>query len=120
MSKTVLIIEDDPNIMSILEILFSEEGFSPILKPNGTSTEEVMILQPDLILLDVRIKGSTKNGAEICTALKSSPGIGQIPVMLVSAENNLDLIAKDCRADAFITKPFNLDLLIDRVKELLY
>lgn len=58
MVKRILIIEDDLDILEILDIIFLDEGYDIISHRKGLSADEIGLLHPDLLLLDVRISGS--------------------------------------------------------------
>lgn len=116
MAKLILIIEDDPDILEILGIIFQEEGFDIVSKRNGMSADEIGLLHPDLVLLDVRISGFEKTGAQICSELKKYTETKSLPVMLISAETNLADIAYSCGANAHVTKPFEINSLVEKVK----
>ncbi|MEJ5995095.1 response regulator [Pedobacter sp. Du54] len=118
MPKRILIIEDDPDILEILDIIFQDEGFEIISSSNGMSVDEVSLIHPDLVLLDVRISGFEKTGAEICAELKAYAQTSHLPVLLLSAETGLPYIAAKCGADGHIAKPFTIDTLILKVKEM--
>ena len=120
MSKKILVIDDDIDILTILEIILGDEGFELELRQKGLSSEEVNIIHPDLILLDVRIRGFAKSGVEICTEFKSDTNTAHIPVLLVSSENNLDSLARNCGADGFVNKPFDFERIIKKVREFVY
>ena len=117
MAKRILVIDDDEDILSILEIIFGEEGYQPILYNTGTTAEHIKILHPDLILLDVRIAGFDKTGTEICADIKSQLELANIPVLLVSAEEGIDKLALGCGANGFVSKPFDIYTLLTKVKE---
>ena len=116
MSKKILIIDDDEDILEILNIIFQGSGYEVILSKTSQTTEAIQVIHPDLILLDVRIAGSDKSGAEICKELKSKQTTENVPVILLSGEFNLDIIAKECMADAFISKPFEVPELMMQIK----
>ncbi len=119
MSKRILVIDDDEDILDILHIIFRESGYEVILSNTGEAAGHIAVIRPDLVLLDVRIKGSAQTGAEICRAIKANYDTEHLPVMLVSAETDLDLVARDCAADAYVHKPFDIFELLMRVKEFL-
>lgn len=119
MAKRILIIEDDPDILEILEIVFQDEGFDIESKRNGMSIDEIGLLHPDLILLDVRISGFEKTGAQLCAELKERAETGKIPVILLSAEAELAQIAKKCCADGHVSKPFDIPTLVNKLRELI-
>ena len=119
MARRILIIEDDPDILEILDIIFQDEGFDIISRRNGMSADEIGILHPDLVLLDVRIRGFEKTGAQICAELKALTQTSQLPVLLLSAEANLAHIASRCGANGYVIKPFEINSLVKKVKEMI-
>ena len=116
MSKKILFIEDDPDIYEILNIVFVDEGYEVIGFKSISSINQISLIHPDLILLDVRIVGSVADGNEICRQLKSDAASNQIPIILLSAERDLHHMAADCGADDFMFKPFGLVELISKVQ----
>ncbi|MCQ6959136.1 response regulator [Mucilaginibacter aquariorum] len=119
MSKRILIIDDDEDILEILNVIFQEAGYEVILSNTGVAAGHIEEIRPDLVMLDIRIAGSNKSGTEMCRELKSNYETKNLPVMLISAEANLHQIAKDCAADAYISKPFDINDLLLQVKEYL-
>jgi two-component system response regulator VicR len=119
MQKRILIIEDDPDILEILNIIFTEEGFEVILSPTGDESNRLAQINPNVILLDVRLKNSDQNGTDICIKIKSQKETCHVPVILLSAEDNLAIITKECGADAFVIKPFDIAYLAEKVQLLL-
>jgi DNA-binding response OmpR family regulator len=119
MAKRLLIIDDDPDILEILSLIFKAEGYEVILSSDGEETEHIDSILPDLILLDLRLGNPNKSGATICTMLKSKPDTREVPVILVSAEKDIKMIAKCCGANAFISKPFDLKQISGKVREFL-
>ena len=117
MPKRILVIDDDEDILSIFDIVFGEEGYERILYNTGTTMEHIKILHPDLILLDVRIAGFEKSGAEICKEIKTELELSSIPVLLVSAEFNVEQLALGCGANGYINKPFDIEGILEKVKE---
>ncbi len=117
MSKRILVIDDNEDILSILDIVFAEEGYEVILRNTGADADEVKLLGPDLILLDVRISGFSKTGDEICAEIKGELELIPIPVLLFSAESDVQQRASSCGANGYISKPFDIDKLLQKVKE---
>lgn len=117
MAKRILVIDDDEDILSIFDLIFCEEGFEAILYNTGTTIEDIKNLRPDLILLDIRIVGFEKTGTEICAEIKNQLELEKIPVLLVSAEENVDLLATSCGANGYVNKPFDINKLLVKVKE---
>jgi two-component system response regulator VicR len=119
MSKRILVIDDDEDILEILNIILQEEGFDVVLSNTGEAAEQIEIIHPDLILLDVRIEGSAKRGNEICAGIKEKFKEQNMPIILVSAETDLAMLANHCGADFYINKPFDIDQLLIHVKKFL-
>lgn len=118
MAKKILVIDDDEDILEILNIIFGEEGYELVLMNTGATPAQIQILNPDLVLLDVRITGYDKTGDEICSAIKAELEMSSTPVVLLSAEEELGQLARTCGADGFIHKPFDVSVLLAKIKEL--
>jgi len=119
MTKRILVIDDDEDILNILSIIFGDEGYEVIISNTGTTAEEVQLIHPDLVLLDVRIRGFDKTGDQICNELKAMDGTRNLPVILLSAEVDVPILARKSGADGYIRKPFNIDNLVSRVNQIL-
>ena len=117
MKKRILTIEDDPDILEILNIIFQDEDYEIIANSKGMSVDEITLVHPDLVLLDVRIAGFNKTGVQLCEELKAFTETRHLPVVLLSAEQNLEQMAKACGADAYVSKPFDIDGLIDVINK---
>ena len=117
MAKRVLVIDDDEDILALLNIIFQENGYDIVLSNTGEAAEHIRVIHPDIVLLDVRINGSEKSGAEICREIKANYETKDFPIMLMSAESDLAFIAEECGANSYITKPFDIFDLISQVKQ---
>jgi len=117
MAKTILVIDDDEDILEILNIVFQDSGYEVILSRIGLETDFINVLHPDIVLLDVRIVGSPKTGADICKDLKADVRTKHMPVILFSAEHDLHTMATACEADSYIAKPFGIDSLLMQVQK---
>ncbi len=119
MNKRILIIDDDDDILDILETIFRDEGYDVVVSNTSEAASQIHIIHPDIILLDVRIEGSPKSGDEICAEIKTRYPDNRYPVVLVSAESNLEILANECGADFFIRKPFDIYDMLQQVKKCL-
>lgn len=115
--KRILIIEDDLEISSVLHDVFIDEGYDVIIYPNKNSIKGIIINRPDLVLLDNKLNDGF--GHELCTEMKGNEMTKHIPVILISAYNDLEKLANKCGADAFLAKPFDLESLLSLVRQLL-
>lgn|SRR5690606_11923890 len=117
MAKTILVIDDDEDILEILNIVFQDSGYKVILSRVGLEADFINVLHPDIVLLDVRIIGSLKSGTDICKDLKNNAETKHMRVVLFSAEHDLHTMASACDADSYIAKPFGIDNLLTHVQK---
>jgi DNA-binding response OmpR family regulator len=118
--STVLVVDDDPVILKLLEVNFEMEGFTVLVARDGEEGIEVARAdQPDLIVSDIMMP--KVSGLELVTALKGDPTTSEIPIILLSAKaQNADVRSGlDAGADDYVTKPFEPLDLVDRVNRLL-
>lgn len=120
MSKTVLIADDEPNIVVSLEYLLEKNGYVVKVARNGeealTCVEQ---FRPDLILLDVMLP--LKNGFEVCQKIRQTPEWQDTRIIMLTAKGRDTEVSKGLAlgADAYITKPFSTKGLIAEVRKLL-
>jgi len=113
MSK-ILVVDDDVDILSVMEILLSMKGFDVQVTSKGENAfPKVESFKPDLILLDVLISGH--DGRTICRQLKSNKDTSHIPVIMFSAHPGAAAAIADYGADDFIAKPFDVNNLMKKV-----
>ncbi|MDD5248985.1 MAG: response regulator [Rhodocyclaceae bacterium] len=120
MSKKILIVDDEPNIVISLEYLMKKEGFDVAVATDGDAALALAAsFRPDLMLLDVMMP--KKSGFEVCELLRADPVLADIKVVMLTAKGRDSEIAKGTGlgADAYITKPFSTKDLVVRVKTLL-
>ena len=119
-APTVLVVEDDPVILRLLEVNFDLEGFSVLVAQDGAEGIEVaQAKRPDVIVSDIMMP--KVSGLELVETLKADPTTASIPIILLSAKaQSGDLkLGMDSGADDYVTKPFEPLDLIDRVNALL-
>jgi DNA-binding response OmpR family regulator len=115
MSKLIVVIEDDGDVLEAIRYALKEDGYKVAGKITTERFEKITDIQPSMILLDNKLADGSGN--ELCLSIKSSPATKHIPVILVSTNSNIGLVAKKCKADGFLTKPFDLEDLIYLVKK---
>ena len=115
MGKTVLIVEDEQNIVDILAFNLSRDGYDTIEAYDGvTGLQLALEHNPDLILLDLMLPGM--NGFEVCRKVRESGSSTPI-LMLTAREEEADkVMGLELGADDYITKPFSMRELLARVK----
>ena len=114
MSKVIHIIDDDMDILTILHMFFHKKGFDVIADYNGNNLDICHDPCPELYLIDINLVG--KNGIDLCRLIKKESH--HIPVVLMSANTDLEILAKDCDADAFVSKPFDMYNVLSTVNNL--
>jgi DNA-binding response OmpR family regulator len=120
MSKKILIVDDEPNIVLSLEFLMKKAGFAVAVAKDGEEAlAQVAAFAPDLLLLDVMMP--KKSGYEVCEALRADPARAATKIVMLSAKGRDTDIAKGLAlgADAYVTKPFSTKDLVVKVSELL-
>lgn len=116
MGKKISILEDDQGIREIVELIFSQEDYevTGFANVNDFMSRKCNTV-PDLFLLDVMLPDG--NGLNVCDMLKSEKATSNVPVLMMSAHADLITMKNQCKADGFISKPFDIDHLINMVKE---
>jgi DNA-binding response OmpR family regulator len=112
----ILVVDDDTDILSVMEILLTMKGFEVEVTAKGENTiPKINSFKPDLILLDVLISGH--DGRTICKQLKSDKATQHIPVIMFSAHPGAAATIADYGANDFISKPFDVSHLLKKVNE---
>ena len=114
MKKTIAVVDDDRPILDVMSMILRDEGFEVVPYESG----EALLLDRQLervhlILLDYRLP--RQNGAQIATHLKKDKLTKDIPVIIISANHNMDKILERVPVDDFIPKPFELSTLMEKV-----
>jgi two-component system, OmpR family, alkaline phosphatase synthesis response regulator PhoP len=115
----ILVVDDDVTVTQLLKMLLTMEGHQPTTINDSNETLDIVSqVHPDLITLDLMMPGLT--GLELCELLHSDPRFNHIPVLIVSARDDTESMDKAFRAGArgYITKPFGVDTLTQKIKEL--
>ncbi|QNK61193.1 response regulator [Pedobacter sp. PAMC26386] len=118
MKKRIHVLEDDQDIRYIIEFLLKDEGYE--LQLSSTFAELKGKLNdslPDLFIIDVMLPDG--NGIEICEDLKTDIFTKHIPVIVMSANPDSKEKSVTAGADAYISKPFDLDYVVKRIEKLL-
>ncbi|MEL6977569.1 MAG: response regulator [Pseudomonadota bacterium] len=119
MAKTILIVEDEPNIAEALAFLFEREGYDVRLASDGeTGLAAARSDRPAAIVLDVMLP--QRNGFELLKALRGDPSVGRTPVMVLTARGQKRdrETAGAVGADVYLTKPFSNRLVVDEMRRL--
>ena len=115
--KTVLVVEDDPDIRDIVQDLLESEGYDVIPASHGKQALEFLwgvktTAKPDLVILDMMMP--LVDGRHVLEAIRNNQSLSSVPVVVMSAVAH----EKPVGAAAFLRKPFSLDTLFDAVHTL--
>ena len=115
--QKILIIEDDEKLRNELEIFLSHQGYqAECLKRFENTIADILEINPNLILLDINLPGV--DGEYICKEIRKQSNMGII--IVTSRNNELDeLVSINYGADHYITKPFNIHILLAKINSLL-
>ncbi|MEO8842255.1 MAG: response regulator [Kofleriaceae bacterium] len=120
MAHSILVVDDDPEIVTLLSTRLGRRGYKISTANDGTSAIELAKRElPDLVLLDVMMPG--KSGWEVARALKQDPVTANVKIMMVTAigEKTNEITAPIYGADAHIDKPFEFEKLEQMIISLL-
>ena len=112
MTKSILVVDDDPEIVAMLNTRLSKRGYKVSTAGDGNRAIELAKREkPDIVLLDVMMPG--KSGWEVARALKQDPVTQDVKIVMVSAigEKTNEITAPIYGADAHVDKPFEFDKL---------
>jgi len=116
MKKKVLIIEDHPETVEVMETIMKPLGVEVLVAYDGITGSKLAVSgKPDLILLDIMMP--EMNGFEVCRRLKADPETAKIPIVIVSVRTSEDdkENGNKCGADEYLTKPFDPKKLLEVV-----
>lgn len=113
MKKKVLIIENDQDIRHIVEFILREQGFTTMSIPEPEELSAIIPFAPDVILLDEFI--NSRPGHRLCRKIKQVAALKNVPVIILSTANDIELIARECEANDYLRKPFDVEEMVDKV-----
>jgi len=116
--KTVLVVDDEEIMRNALKRVLENHGYQVILAEDGVTLSKVLeISQLDLILLDVNLPWV--DGYELCQLIKTHPVLKATPVVFISARKGVEDVQRGISSGAedYITKPFDIDYLLNIVEK---
>jgi len=112
--KKILVVDDDIDILTLVKMTLTMNGFNTEVLSHWEGIDNLIEkFNPDLILLDVSLGGA--DGREICRRLKSQDDTRHIPVILFSANIEMEKSIENCNAQAFISKPYDLKYFLQTI-----
>ncbi|HWK83987.1 MAG TPA: response regulator [Caldimonas sp.] len=120
MSRSILIADDEPNILISLEYLMKREGYTVSVARDGEEAIAAILRdRPALVLLDVMMP--KKSGFEVCQEVRANDAVKDTLILMLTAKGRETDVAKGLGhgADAYITKPFATKELVRKVRAML-
>ena len=117
--KKILIADDEPDILEIIQYNLQNEGYEVMTAKNGNEAlEQAKRFTPDLIILDIMMPG--KNGIEVCNILRMQPAFNDTLIIFLTAlsDEGTEVKGLETGADDFITKPVSPKVLVSKVNAL--
>lgn len=120
MNKTILIADDEPNIVISLEYLLQRDGYQVRVARNGQEAlDAIQASAPDLVLLDVMLP--LVSGFEVCQKIRENPALAGMRIVMLTAKGRDVEMSKGMAlgANAYVTKPFSTQDLLAQIRALL-
>ena len=119
MPKKILIVDDEPDVVVPIQFLMEQQGYSVMAAYRGEDALDLIYhYKPNLVLLDIMLPGI--DGWEVCEIIRLNQNYRDIKIVFLTAKGRDEDIAKGLAlgADAYITKPFSNDELVETVNKL--
>ena len=118
--KRILVVEDEAELVKAMEIRLKQSDYEILVAYNGQEgLEKARKEKPDLIVLDLML--SKMDGYKVCGLLKSDTRYSKIPIIMFTAraQESDKKMGEEVGADAYITKPFDYQVILSKIKELI-
>ena len=115
--QKILIVEDDEKLRDEIEIFFDHNGYeTESLKKFDNTIQDIIDINPDLVLLDINLPGA--DGEYVCKEVRKQ---SNVPIIIITSRDNEvdELLSINYGADHYITKPFNIQILLAKTNSLL-
>lgn len=120
MAYKILVVDDEPPIVRLMEFILARQGHEMLIAVNGEEAlDKVRAHRPDLVLLDIMMPRI--DGYEVARTLRADPATQHLPIIMLSAKAQEEDIQKgmDVGVNEYITKPFSPDQLVTVVGDYL-
>ncbi|MCX8530898.1 response regulator transcription factor [Chryseobacterium luquanense] len=116
--RKIFVVEDDQAIREILEVVFSFENYEvQSFSKVSEFAERDTSIEPDLYIFDVMLPDGS--GIALCEEIKNNIHNKNVPVIIMSAHAHLKNITDTCQPDDFVPKPFDIDQLLVKVRDII-
>ena len=116
----ILIVDDEPDVTELLKYKLEQEGYNcEVINDPVKFVGRIREFQPDLVILDIMMP--ELNGMQLCNIAKADPAMRQVPIIFLTARNEVEDRVKglEAGADDYVSKPFNTKELLLRVDKIL-
>ena len=113
--KKIFILDDDRDILDSMRMVLEFKGYQVLTSAHAENLSSISEKEPDLLLIDLWMSGV--DGSDICRQLKDNIQTKHIPVIIISANANVKELSYTCKADGYISKPFEIDELLSTVQQ---
>ena len=121
MLKTILVVDDEPAIVKVVSFRLKKAGYNVVSAADGQEGLDLIgKIKPDLILLDLRLP--VLDGFQVCQKVKADENLKAIPIIIFTASSmgeNIDSRYKEVGADDYLIKPFEPEVLLEKIRKLL-
>jgi DNA-binding response OmpR family regulator len=104
--KRILVIENDIDYIETIELMYQNTNYEVVKSLEKLNLDDVVQINPHIIILDHPFEDSS--AATLCLAIKAYHATKEIPVILYSERADVEAISKNCCADDYLAKPFNI------------
>ena len=105
--KKVMIVDDNQSIMDVMKLMLEHAGYASTITADPLEVKNLKEPLPDLLFLDILLSGA--DGGDLCRYLKDKDHTKHMPVIILSANSDIEEIALACGADGFLVKPFQMN-----------
>jgi len=113
--KKIYVADDDLGILDATKLMLELEGYQVETFLDSSIIQKMVTAPPQLLLLDIWMSG--EDGKDICRELKGKKATKHIPIIMVSASRDVEDSVREAGANDFISKPFEMSLLISKIKQ---
>jgi two-component system alkaline phosphatase synthesis response regulator PhoP len=119
MPSTILVVDDEKDILELLQYNLQKEGYRVVTADNGKSALKLVAQKPDLVVLDVMMP--EMDGWEVCRSIRKNSATAMIPIVFLTARDSEidEIVGLELGADDYIKKPVRLRTFLARVKRAL-
>lgn len=120
MKKKILVIEDDESLREILSDVLEAKEYTVVTSKDGLEgLRKTYVELPDLVILDIILPGLS--GLEVCKRLKKDTRMKNIPIIYLTARDQVTdkLLGLESGGEIYLTKPFDIDVLVEKIQSLL-